>query len=175
MSPLQGALIAAAIANDGRLMEPYVVSQLKNTSGEVVYTGGAKLSNVVIEPQAAEEMKILMRETISSGTSRGAFRGFKKGALGYVDVGGKTGSLTGNDPEGKYDWFVGYGVSGEHRLAIASLVISKEYWKVKSSYLARRAIEIFFQENLGQKTISSNRKVATRLKRVAYRNKRKAK
>lgn len=178
MSPLQGALIAAAIANEGRLMEPYVVSQLKNSSDEVVYTGGPKLSNVVIEPQAAQEMKILMRETISSGTSRGAFRGFKKGALGYVDVGGKTGSLTGNDPEGRYDWFVGYGVSGEHRLAIASLVISKEYWKVKSSYLARRAIEIFFQENLGQKTISSNRRVASRLKRVAYRSnrpKRKAK
>lgn len=173
MSPLQGALIAAAIANDGRLMEPYIVSTLKNSEGEVVYTGTPKLSSVVIEPQAAAEMKILMGETVSSGTSRGAFRGFKKGSLGYVDVGGKTGSLTGNDPEGKYDWFVGYGTSGEQRLAIAALVISKEYWKVKSSYLARKAIEVFFQENLGEKAISANRRIASRGKRVALTSKRR--
>ncbi len=173
MSPLQGALIAAAIANEGRLMEPYVVSSLKNGDGEVVYTGAPKLSNVVIEPQAAAEMKILMGETVSSGTSRGAFRGFKKGALGYVDVGGKTGSLTGNDPEGRYDWFVGYGISGEHRIAVASLVISKEYWKVKSSYLARKAIEVFFQENLGNRTITADRRVASRARRVALATKRR--
>lgn len=173
MSPLQGALIAAAIANDGRLMEPYIVSTLKNSDGEVVYTGTPKLSSVVIEPQAAAEMKILMGETVSSGTSRGAFRGFKKGSLGYVDVGGKTGSLTGNDPEGKYDWFVGYGTSGEQRLAIAALVISKEYWKVKSSYLARKAIEVFFQENIGEKAISANRRIAFRGKRVALISKRR--
>lgn len=174
MSPLQGALIAAAIANDGRLMEPYIVSQLKNSSGDVVYTGGPKLSNVVIEPQAAEEMKILMRETVSSGTSRGAFRGFKKGQMGYIDVGGKTGSLTGSDPEGKYDWFVGYGVAGEKKLAIASLVISKEYWKVKSSYLARKAIEVFFRENVASNGLTADRKIASRLKRVALTQKRRA-
>lgn len=167
MSPLQGALIAAAIANDGKLMEPYIVSNLINADNEVVYTGVPKLSSVVIEPNAAAEMKILMAETVTSGTSHGAFRGFKKGALGYVDVGGKTGSLTGNNPEGRYDWFVGYGTFGEHRLAVASLVISKEYWKVKSSYLARKAIEVFFQDNLGQKVISSNRRIAGRIRRVA--------
>lgn len=171
MSPLQGALIAAAIANEGKLMEPYIVSSLKNSDGEIVYTGTPTLSSVVIEPQAAAEMKILMGETVSSGTSRSAFRGFKKSSLGYVEVGGKTGSLTGNDPEGRYDWFVGYGTSGEHRLAVAALVISKEYWKVKSSYLARRAIEIFFQENLGRKTVSQNRRIASRSKRVSRKAK----
>ncbi|MBC7385744.1 MAG: penicillin-binding protein [Cryobacterium sp.] len=160
MSPLQGALIAAAIANDGKLMEPYIVENLKNAEGELVYQGGPRLSNVVIDAQAAEEMKILMRETVSSGTSRGTFRGFKRGPQGDIDVGGKTGSLTGTDPAGKYDWFVGYGVSGEHRLAVASLVISKKYWKVKSSYLARRAIEVFFREQVGDHTLGSNRRIA---------------
>ncbi len=178
MSPLQGALIAAAIANDGRLMEPYIVSSLKNLAGEVVFEGTPKLSNVVIDAQSAEEMKVLMRATVSNGTSRGSFRGFKRGGVGYVDVGGKTGSLTGNDPEGKYDWFVGFGSSGEHRLAIASLVISKEYWKVKSSFLARRAIEIYFKEKLGARNSivadrQTDRKIARRRLPVAYSKKRK--
>ncbi len=162
MSPLQGALIAAAIANEGRLMEPYVVSTLKNPAGETVFIGGPRLSNVVIDAQAAAEMKILMRETVSSGTGRGSFRGFKRGEYGDIDVGGKTGSLTGTDPAGRYDWFVGYGTSGEHRLAVASLIISKEYWKVKSSVLARRAIELFFRDKLGTRTISEDRRIASR-------------
>lgn len=168
MSPLQGALIAAAIANEGKLMEPYIVSSLKNDKGEVVFTGGPKLSQTVINAEAANEMKVLMGETISSGTSRGAFRGFKKGEFSNVEVGGKTGSLTGNDPEGKYDWFVGYGIAGEQRLAIASLVISKEYWKVKSSYLARKAIEHFFRGNYGNLPISLDRRIASKKKSVAY-------
>ncbi|MBS1963295.1 MAG: hypothetical protein JST04_13855 [Bdellovibrionales bacterium] len=167
MSPLQGALIAAAIANDGRLMEPYVVSELKNQAGETVFTGGPRLSNVVIDAQAAEEMKVLMRETVTSGTGRGSFRGFKKGEFGDIDVGGKTGSLTGTDPAGRYDWFVGYGVQGEHRLAIASLIISKEYWKVKSTVLARRAIELFFRDKIGSTTIAEGRRIASRKSSLA--------
>lgn len=170
MSPLQGALIAAAIANDGRLMEPYIVSNLKNNQGETVFTGGPRLSGVVINPEAASEMKILMRETISTGTGKGSFRGFKRGEFGDIDVGGKTGSLTGNDPVGKYDWFVGYGTSGEHRLALASLIISKEYWKVKSTVLARKAIEVFFRDKLGTRSIASQRKIAARRASVALVN-----
>jgi peptidoglycan glycosyltransferase len=171
MSPLQGALIAAAIANDGRLMEPYIVSTLKNNAGETVFIGGPRLSSTVIDAQSAAEMKILMRETVSSGTGRGSFRGFKRGEFGDIDVGGKTGSLTGTDPAGRYDWFVGYGVSGEHRLAVASLVISKEYWKVKSTVLARRAIELFFRDKLGTRTIAQDRRIASR-KAVALANRR---
>jgi cell division protein FtsI/penicillin-binding protein 2 len=162
MSPLQGALISAAIVNDGKLMEPYVVERMKNADGEVVYQSQPMLSSTVIDAQSAEEMKELMRETVTSGTSRGSFRGFKRSAYGFVDVGGKTGSLSGNDPEGKYDWFVGYGASGEHRLAVAALVISKEYWKVKSSYLARKAIEYYFKEKFGVQTIGTNRRIAGR-------------
>lgn len=171
MSPLQGALIAAAIANDGRLMEPYVVSNLKNAAGEVVFTGGPRLSNVVIDAQAAAEMRILMRETVSSGTGRGSFRGFKKGAFGEIDVGGKTGSLTGSDPAGRYDWFVGYGVQGEHRLALASLIISKQYWKVKSTVLARRAIELFFRDKMGNRVIAAKESRVARRDRVALARK----
>jgi cell division protein FtsI/penicillin-binding protein 2 len=135
---------------------------MKNAEGEVVYESQPMLSATVIDAQAASEMRELMRETVTSGTSRGSFRGFKRSAYGFVDVGGKTGSLSGNDPEGKYDWFVGYGTSGEHRLAVASLVISKEYWKVKSSLLARKAIEFYFKEKFGVRTIGTNRRIAGR-------------
>ena len=150
MSPLQGALIAAAIVNDGIMMEPFAVDSLKTDEGKTIYQAQPKISETVIDIQSATEMKELMRETVESGTSRGSFKGFFKSRFKNIDVGGKTGSLTGTDPEGKYDWFVGYASfhknDTEVKIAIAALTISKEYWKVKSSYIARRAIESYFSK-----------------------------
>ena len=85
-----------------------------------------------------------MRETITDGTSKRSFRGFFRGPLWDVDVGGKTGSLTGQKPKGKYDWFVGYAKRGNKKLAFASLTINKDHWKIKSSQVARFAIENYF-------------------------------
>jgi beta-lactamase class D len=43
-----------------------------------------------------------------------------------------------------YDWFIGYAQRGEQKLAFAALCINQAYWYVKSSYIARKAIENFF-------------------------------
>ncbi|RYZ73371.1 MAG: penicillin-binding protein [Proteobacteria bacterium] len=149
MSPLQGALIAASIVNDGIMMSPYVVDRLKDADGKVVHLGLPEPSETVIDPATAAQMRELMRETVASGTSRVSFRGFSKSRFSFVDVGGKTGSLTGDEPKGKYDWFVGYAQAGEDRIAFATLTISREFWKVKSAYLTRRAIETLFRERYG--------------------------
>ncbi len=149
MSPVQGALIAASIVNDGIMMSPYIIDRLKDAQGKVVHLGLPQQSETVIDPATAAQMRELFRETVTSGTSRTSFRGFAKSRYRLVDVGGKTGSLTGDDPAGKYDWFVGYAQSGDDRIAFATLTISREYWKVKSAYLTRRAIEILFKERYG--------------------------
>ena len=53
-----------------------------------------------------------------------------------VEMGGKTGSLTGTNPKGKCDWFVGYARYGKHRIAVAALTVNEKKWRVKSSALA---------------------------------------
>ena len=146
MSPIQGALIASTIVNDGQMMSPYIVERLRDEKGDIVFTGLPRLAETVIDATTANEMKELLRETVRDGTSRKSFRGFFKGNFAEMDVGGKTGSLMGDDPKGKYDWYVGYGHRGNTRIAFAALTISKAYWKVKSAYLARRAIETYFNE-----------------------------
>jgi cell division protein FtsI/penicillin-binding protein 2 len=146
MSPLQGALIAASVANDGKMMEPYVVNSLKGLDGTHYYTVEPKLATITMDPATASEVRSLMKETVLSGTSRGAFRGFFRKDFSTLDVGGKTGSLTGMDPKGKYDWFVGYAHTGQKKIAFASLTIHEKKWRVKSSYLARRAIETYFKD-----------------------------
>ena len=145
MSPLQGALIAAAVANDGVMMEPYLIENLKAESGEVVYQGEPRQASVVVEPQSAETLRQLFHETVRSGTSRKSFRGTTRRSI-YDDVefGGKTGSLMGTDPVGKCDWFVGYARYREQRIAVAALTVNETKWKIKASMLAN----LFFQRYL---------------------------
>src|SRR5690606_24943528 len=76
MSPLQGALIGAAVVNDGKMMEPYIVQSLTDEEGRLVYQGVPTLSTDVFDVNTADEMKELMRETVVRGTSSGSFRNF---------------------------------------------------------------------------------------------------
>ena len=63
-----------------------------------------------------------------------------------MEIGGKTGSLTGYSPKGRHDWFVGYAEKEGHKVAYASLIINKEKWYVRSAYVARQFIYHYFTE-----------------------------
>jgi beta-lactamase class D len=88
------------------------------------------------------------------------FRSFLRQNGNPIEVGGKTGSLTGTSPQGKYDWFVGYAKSPSgKRIAFASLAIHGEFWRVKAAMLARQAIEHYFADEL---PLRSKRRIASR-------------
>jgi beta-lactamase class D len=86
-----------------------------------------------------------MRETVRRGSARKGFRGFFRGEFENVEVGGKTGSLTGTSPKGRNDWFVGYASLDERKIAFASLTVNEERWTVKSAFVARKVIEAYFR------------------------------
>lgn len=142
LSPVHGAMLASAIATDGRIAIPYAIDRLTSESGWPVYVGEPRHLAYAIEPDTVKEMRTLMRETVTRGSARHAFRGFHRKD---VDVGGKTGSLTGEHPKGRNEWFVGYASRGDDRIAFASLTVSKKYWRVKPAYVARKFIEKYFE------------------------------
>ena len=144
LSPLHAAMISSAIVNDGIMVEPYLVDFAHHPNGPILYTPKSTSSRA-IDPETAKKMRVLMRATVKHGTARKSFREFFKGDYEKLDVGGKTGSLTGYDPKGKTEWFVGYGDSGKQKLAIAAVVVNKKKWYVKPSYLARKILEKYFE------------------------------
>ncbi|MCB0405348.1 MAG: penicillin-binding protein [Bdellovibrionales bacterium] len=145
MSPVQGALMAAAIANDGVAMEPHLVESLFPVSGEsLAYAAKTREIGSVVSPESAEMLRVLMRETVRNGTARFAFK--RNTRLKERDIGGKTGSLKGTDPEGKCDWFVGYGRDGERRVAIAALTVDVKKWRIKASKIASHFFEAYFAD-----------------------------
>lgn len=156
LSPLQAAMLAGAVANDGVLMEPYIVDKLIPKNDAELYVGKPHAASVTMGSEACRSLRQMMQATIKNGTSRGAFRTFLRSRhFDDLELGGKTGSLTGREPRGKYDWFVGYAMGRRQRLAIAALTINEEQWRVKSSHLARVFLEKYFSPKRLPKLIAN--------------------
>lgn len=144
ISPVHAAMIASVIANDGVLVEPNLIDFAVDTSGPLLYQSDHNAVEI-LDKKTTDDMRVLMRATVKKGSARKHFRTFFKGPYANLDVGGKTGSLTGRNPSGKTEWFVGYGDSGKDKIAVAAVVVNKEKWRVKPAYLARKVLEQYFK------------------------------
>jgi cell division protein FtsI/penicillin-binding protein 2 len=151
MSPLQGAMIAASIVEDGVMRMPYVVEKVHGPGGETLFKSEPVVVGHTMTPQGAEKLQELMEATIRQGTSRKSFRTLVKDKkLRELTVGGKTGSLTGDNPKGKVDWFVGYATDDRQKIAIAALTVNVNYWTVKAAYLAQSLFRAHFKEQFSR-------------------------
>ncbi len=145
LNPLHGALIAAAVANDGVMMEPSIVNRALSKDGKLDYTFQPKPLLSILEKPTADELSMMMHRTIVMGTSRRAFRNVSStGALNEVYIAGKTGTLNGWSPPGRYDWFVGFGQRDGVKIAVSALCIHGSRRGVKASQVARAAFEAYF-------------------------------
>lgn len=158
MSPVHGAMIAASVINDGKLVMPYLVERLTDSKGQELYRGGSLDNGSIMTVASARHLRELMEETVTSGTSRKSFRGLVRDRkFRELEVGGKTGHLTGDNPRGRVDWFVGYASDEGRRISIAALTVNKEYWTIKSAELAKMLIRESFTEDLKKRSSASTR------------------
>ncbi|MCC7441582.1 MAG: penicillin-binding protein [Bdellovibrionales bacterium] len=148
LSPVHGALIAASIVNEGVMMEPYLVESVSDAkTGEELYRALPRVASVTVDPVTASELRELMQATVKRGTTRDTFRSFFRRKQNQdVEVGGKTGSLTGTDVRGRTDWFIGYATVNGRSVAFASLTVHEHLWRVKSAQVARAFVELFALE-----------------------------
>lgn len=155
LSPLHGAMIGAAVAAEGKMPIPYIVQNLKDKNGKTVFESQPMKAAISMAPESALKLKELMEATITEGTSRKSFKPLVKNKkFRELSVGGKTGSLTGLNPRGKTDWFVGFAIGEQTKLAIAAVTVNVDYWTVKSSHLA----QALFQRHYKDEFTESNQK-----------------
>ena len=147
ISPIHGAMIASAIVNGGMLMEPKIVKQITDSEETLLYSGDGVMTRQIMSSETSQEMMRLMAATISRGTSRKAFRGYRRDRiLSKLFLGGKTGSIKNNTDKWLYDWFVGYGAekAGTRKLAMAVLVVHDELLRARAHEYARMALKYYF-------------------------------
>jgi cell division protein FtsI/penicillin-binding protein 2 len=161
MSPLHAALIAATFANDGNMPRPRLIERVVLPDGKVQPApGGGTALRAVISPKTAHAVGKMMLRTCKDGTSRTAFLdGRGRAQLPGIQVAGKTGSLSANDPYRAYSWWVGFAPAEAPRIAVAALIVNGPVWRIKSSFLAREVLREYL---LGK---SADARVAVRRKR----------
>ncbi|MFZ3046753.1 MAG: penicillin-binding transpeptidase domain-containing protein [Desulfatirhabdiaceae bacterium] len=149
ISPLHAAMIASAVLNDGKMIEPSIIDQVVDESGRIVYEYASEILSRPLSARSSQIMEELMSETIGSGTGRKAFRGYTKDSvLSRLDLGGKTGTIDNHSHDVRYDWFVGYG-SDKHaeETIVASVVVAHEkYIGVRAGQYARMLIREYFNQ-----------------------------
>ncbi|MGW0710570.1 peptidoglycan D,D-transpeptidase FtsI family protein [Streptomyces sp. NPDC002643] len=107
-TPLQMAVVTAAVANGGTIRSPYLVERTTTASGRTVSTGGPRTLRRAMTPGTARLLRDLMRGVVEHGTGTNA-------AIPRTTVGGKTGTAQhgiGNSGT-PYAWFIGWAQSAE--------------------------------------------------------------
>lgn len=106
MTPMQGALIAATVANGGRQVRPYLVQQLQAPDLSSEYTADPEELRRPIDETVAAQLRDMMVSVVENGT------GWNARISGYV-VGGKTGTAETGGDSPDHGWFVGFVMDGE--------------------------------------------------------------
>ncbi|MEC7521346.1 MAG: penicillin-binding transpeptidase domain-containing protein [Myxococcota bacterium] len=156
MSPLHGALVAATIANDGRMPRPTLVDQVIDGRGRESYRAEPEVFREVIPRTTARAVGRMMVETTRRGTARRYFFDPRGNAfLPGIEAAGKTGTLANDDPYRGYTWFVGYAPVDEPQIAVAALVINEPRWRIKGAYAAREAMRYWLVQRPRQQAAAA--------------------
>lgn len=113
-TPLQMALVAGAVANQGVVMSPYLVGRTFDADGTEVDTSELATFGTAFIPETAALLTQMMERVVTEGTGRQA-------AVPGVRVAGKTGTATG--VEGRpHAWFIGFAPVEAPTIAVAVFV-----------------------------------------------------
>jgi peptidoglycan glycosyltransferase len=114
-SPLQMAMVSAAIANDGLLMDPYVVSMVQSPELKTLSTHKPTKLSQAMTPENARLLKKMMVAVVNEGTGRNA-------QISGVEVGGKTGTAQSDPKRKPFAWFTSFAPSTDPQVAVAVIV-----------------------------------------------------
>jgi cell division protein FtsI/penicillin-binding protein 2 len=147
LTPLDGALLASAVATGGLAVSPRIVGKVLGPDGlETPILAPAPRR--VLSAENAALLTTMLVGTTEKGTARGAFyspRGSR--FLGDVIVAGKTGSLSrpGNDPYLHYSWFVGFAPADAPQVVVSVVLGNSARWRLKANTVARMLLQTAFK------------------------------
>ncbi len=114
-TPLQMAMVAAGVANQGVVMKPYLVDQVLSPDLDVLdHTDSTRFSEA-ISPSTASEITKMMVATVSDGTAAPA-------AIPGVEVAGKTGTAENCSDCKNYAWFISFAPANDPKVAVAVMI-----------------------------------------------------
>lgn len=146
-TPLQMAMVSAAICNGGTLMKPYLVAEERSATNSVIsQTTPTQLSQATT-PDVAAKLQTMMVNVVQNGTGTTA-------QIPGVTVGGKTGTAQHgvNNDQNPYAWFVSWAKAGNKQIAVAVVVEDSDTVRndISGMHLAAPVAKAMMQAYLGK-------------------------
>lgn len=110
-TPLQMASVAATLANGGKVMQPYVVSQVRDSNLNVISETSPTTVRQAVSEQTASSMQQMMIHVVQSGTATST-------QISGQTIGGKTGTAENLAGASAYSWFAGFDQETHVALAV---------------------------------------------------------
>ncbi|MFT4288764.1 peptidoglycan D,D-transpeptidase FtsI family protein [Nocardioides sp.] len=119
-TPLQMAMVAAGIANQGKVMKPYLVDEVQSADADIVDTTKPEQLSQAVSAHTADELTELLVATVNDGTASPA-------AITGIQVAGKTGTAqSGQSDVPPYAWFVSFAPADDAKVAVAVMIQSAD-------------------------------------------------
>jgi cell division protein FtsI/penicillin-binding protein 2 len=118
-TPLEMAMVTAALVNDGKVMQPYIVDELRSPDLSTLEKNEPKVMSEAISAETAQKVREMMEHTAREGSA-------KRALIDGITVGGKTGTAQrGVDVREQvpYGWFVSYGEKSDGRSVAVAVFI----------------------------------------------------
>jgi peptidoglycan glycosyltransferase len=117
VTPLQMAMVAATVANGGKLIAPHIATRAVDQTGRTVETVTPTVYGQVMKPSTAAELTDMMRRVVEEGTGTAA-------NLAGVNMAGKTGTASVGPNGSNLDdaWFIGFGPISDPKVAVAVML-----------------------------------------------------
>ncbi|HEX2810115.1 MAG TPA: penicillin-binding transpeptidase domain-containing protein [Kineosporiaceae bacterium] len=115
VSPLQIAMVSAAIANGGTLMKPNLVARVRSADLEVIFTTTPTQLSQPISRSVADQLRTMMLAVVTNGTGT-------KAQIDGVDVAGKTGTAQSAPGQPPHAWFTSFASGNGRDIAVAVVV-----------------------------------------------------
>ena len=115
-TPLQMAMVAAAVANDGTLMQPYLVQEILGPDMSEIESTTPKVLSEAISANTAEQLTQAMILVTEGDEGSG-----KTAAIPGIQVAGKTGTAEVGDGD-THNWFISFAPADDPQVAVAVVI-----------------------------------------------------
>jgi peptidoglycan glycosyltransferase len=115
VTPLQMAMVAAAVGNGGTLMKPRLTDRVVDKDGRVTERIEPDEEDRVMEEETATQLADMMADVVNEGTGTAA-------ALSGIQVAGKTGTAEVDGGASNQAWFIAFAPVDDPQMAIAVTV-----------------------------------------------------
>lgn len=115
VSPLQVAMVSAAIANGGTLMKPNLVARVRSADLQMISTATPTELSRPISREVADQLRTMMLAVVQNGTGT-------KAQIDGVDVAGKTGTAQSMKGQPPHAWFTSFASGNGKDIAVAVVV-----------------------------------------------------